>query len=320
MEGDDDIRIQGHPRGLQRMRVADPFKTSIVYDVDFTNSSDLDPFVPQFGTRIIRVTDRQGYQQFVPIGATLDPSSDHNDGASADWPYMVVHLDSSVPPVYKSAGQTFGLEPDPVGDVGYEGAFLDAYWYHVVADANDDGNYRLVRDRLCASDAATAFATDSANFDPSANLAGQCPGGSDERVIIADRIVDFQVWFDCASSGTNGDVVSNSGWTSKWQVPAGGSCMDFSDPKMGDVRVAHIRLTLRAESERKNLQHYQFETSSGTCDPASPGSCDPSSMAGGYVTLRTFDAYPKAPGAAPVVTLASDVEMVNFAQRNTICP
>jgi prepilin-type N-terminal cleavage/methylation domain-containing protein len=242
--------------------------------------------------RLIRVADRDGNLQFREISLAAEAT---NGITLTLKPALQV----------REGGRLKGLQRQTLGaqDIGYEASLVDAYWYHVVPDPRDPTNFRLVRDRLDAAAIAAELCT-PASATPADNTVGP-------RVVITDRVVDFQVWFDCA--GGNGSV-QNATWVTQWASPdgngnngdaAGDGCMNVSSPNFGAARMAHIRLSVRTRDERKDAPDAPdalFMDETGAFSPT--------------VALRYFNVYPDAPGAARVVTVQSDVELSTFAMRN----
>lgn len=296
-------------RGLKKLIINDPFYTETgIFDAapgDFNKSHDMvAPIYEDFSARLVRVMDRQGYTQFAAVSGD-DPT--WNDGI--DFDFVQPGLQTKI------AGRPFGLQPPSAEDqdVGYEAALVDAYWYHVEEDPEREGNYQLVRDRLDA-DAITQLLVPGGagwgNIDK-ATLLGNGPmpettssSTQRQRTVVADRVVDFQFWVDCETSG---GTISNISWQNEWLTPSGGTnaehnCLDPNNPEPGSARVAHIRLSVRTEHERTELGHQGFLNAEGNYDPAQP--------------MQTFDLDPTAPGATRVVTVQSDVELTNFAYKN----
>jgi prepilin-type N-terminal cleavage/methylation domain-containing protein len=318
--------ILAHYRGLLRLTSPDPFYTRLTYREDLQDNDEsfaLEPLEDQWATRLFRVSDQQGFMQFIRISGEITLSEDWENRADD---FNILHVPippASAPlgPKFKDAsnagdGGDFGLDELPEGDTGYDTALVDAFWYHVRQDPQNPNNLQLVRERLCAPDAVVAFETPG-SFDPNDHLAEDCPGGDEELVVIADNVADFQLWFDCSNS--DGDVVGST-WDINWDAPNpenDTACVSVATNQIGLARVAHIRLSLHAENERKDQRHIQFESRTGAlCDPDDPAACagvDP-----GAATLRTYDVYPTVDGAARVVTLQSDVELTNFAVRNAV--
>lgn len=277
-------------------------RDSIVADATSVESLTQDmPF------RALRIMDRRGFMQFTGI----DPP-----GAGGNWWQGIsvvaganVALNFAAPlPQVAATGEGVGLEPPSMSDadIGYDAALLDAYWYHVIRDPQDPNNFQLVRERLDAGSLMGAGAdpgfTNPAGLNP-ANHAAVDQDGNPERVVMANNVVDFQIWVDCA--GNDGSVTGTE-WTVNWITPAptdaGFNCLDGGSYNPGRVRMVHLRLTVRSEYENANLVHAPYLA--GPNDPAA------------RIPLQTYDIDPNADGAARVVTVQSDVELTNFAERN----
>lgn len=311
--------IPGNLRGLNRLWSVNPFPKACTANADcgttrcINNACELDTTVGAFGVpattfgalalnRLLRITDRQGKVQFVGVeGLATSGTTD-------------LSLTLSKAPIFKEGGREDGLDPNPDGDVSYEAAFVDAFWYRVTADPLDPTNLRLVRTRLCAKELVSVL-TAPASLDAAKLLSIASGCGELDEVVIADRVADFQVWFDCGNTTTG--AIENITNTFTWDAPDNtGTCMAVSnDPTYspGRVRRAHIRMSMYAPNERKDLAHYRFEDAAGNVCPDAPAACanvDPNTQ------LRTFDIIPDLVGAAPVVTLQSSVELPNFSYRN----
>ncbi|MGM0557983.1 MAG: PilW family protein [Myxococcota bacterium] len=291
-------------RGLKKLVINDPFytETGIFGKSDLDEDSDLiEPIFNNFGSRMIRVMDRQGYVQF---GAFRGDRPTWSDGISFNFVQPGLQT--------KIAGRPFGLQPESFGDedVGYDAALLDAYWYHVEEDPEKEGNFQLVRDRLDADELTQALAGDWSSISETTLLSDTMLPESDtgtstrQRTVISDRVVDFQFWVDCASSMGN---VQGLSWHNEWVTPDGSeanhNCLDPSSPSPGEARVAHIRLSVRTENERKELGHQGFLDEEGEEDDST-------------APLQTYDLNTDAPGATRVVTVQSDIELTNFSYKN----
>lgn len=338
--GNNEAAIVAHHRGLYRLHSANPFATSMTSAMDFRTAATAAPVINSIfegaAARLIRISDRQGYHQYVrivkaPTSADFVPAS-----ASNDWPNMRLRLpapNSTLGPQFKrtSAGVDgeFGLDNAPEGDIGYDAAFIDAFWYHVIPHPTDPNIMRLVRDRLCAPEVAVAF-SGGAIADPSTLIADatNCPNLSGagftvaaERIVIADNVADFQIWTDCADAqgAMSGDA--SQVWSTGWDAPAGdsgGGCMNTAAPEPGRARVAHLRLTLHTPTERKSQANIQFEDRTGAlCNPDPTVACDITGLPDGAM-LRTYDPYPTVTGAARVVTMQADVALPNFSYHNVL--
>ncbi len=326
-DGDNSLAILAHHRGLIRLNVTDPFQTGKAA-VSFNDVSDaaaqtaLEAIFDGAQARLLRVSDRQGFQQFIQITDAFSASADFvAAGGGDDFNRVVLDIpgdETKLGPKFKrkDAGGTayeYGFDGNiDATDVAYDAAFIDAFWYRVQQHPEDPRNLILVRERLCAPAVAEAFG--AASFDPGADgLSASDCGAPEELIVIAQHVADFQIWFDCAdgNAASNAGVVGNT-WVSSWQAPNAdtapggpGGCMDSANPQVGRARAAHIRLSLHTPTERKTQAHVQFEDKTGAL--AAPTDT---------TMLRTFDSYPTATGAAAVVTLQSDVELTNFSMRN----
>lgn len=301
-DADLDAQIGGHIRGLYKLYQVDPFQFSAAQPVGFTGTDFLEN---QWSTRLLRLMDRQGYIQF----ASLDDKIAYTGGADS---FATIDLDPVIRPIFKAPGEEYGIEQNPEGDFAYDAALVDAYWYHVVPDPSEPSNMRLVRERLCAPEVAAGLSNAGA-FDPTSASAGDCPGGNDEITVIVDRVADFQVWFDCTSNAaTNGAVIANTNWTDDWLAPDNtGTCMDVGGYEPQLARVAHVRLSVYAPNERKDLRNFEFENLTGETGATALASTP-------NVKLRTFDPVPTLTGASPVVTMQASIELTNYAYRNPL--
>lgn len=312
-------QIRPTVRGAQRLGMVDPFSVSLCTSnmdcasgIVCLNGSCVAPTVATdpvgtyldgtWATRLLRLYDRQGKIQFVGLG----PASNSAGSVAFGW--------VAPNPVFKGGSNFDGLDPSPDGDVSYEGAFVDAFWYHVIPNPIDPTNMMLVRERLCARALATStLGTDPATLLPS--LTSNC--GENETVVIADRVADFQVWFDCTTLNSATGVAIPSPNTLNWLQLEGGTCMPATigtETRPGLIRRAHIRLSMYTQNERKDLRNYQFENVAGQTRLDTPAILDAANDP--TLRLRTFDMLPDLDGAASVVTLQTSFEMPNFAYRN----
>ncbi len=305
-------QIQAHGRGLYKLYSPDPFRTDLAppAGVDFETADIVDAISTNWSTRVLRISDRQGYMQFVGLGE-MD-AADHT--ASMAGAPAFVALDVLDNPVFKSAGtgSDYGLDVNPDGDTSYDSAVIDAFWYHVEQDPDRPGLTRLVRSRICARTAAVAAAI-NIEFKPWDHLPSTC-GGTNEDIIIAERIADFQIWFDCGDPITG--RVEDAVWDDNWIRPNHNNdaahCMNVTDSTVyepGLARFLNIRLTVHAEAERPGLAHSIFEDGLGNYGPDAL-------LATPNTRLKTFDINPDLQGAAPVVTMQTSIELVNHSFRN----
>ncbi|AWV90793.1 PilW family protein [Bradymonas sediminis] len=288
--------IPGHIRGVTKLLSNNPFYLDTALPAGI-NADVQTHFADGLPNRLLRIADRDGNLQFTGISAatavTGGPSTEANPVELELSPNLHVRQSKED----GSANQK-GLDPPTLGDedIGYGAALVDAYWYHVEPSPLDPDNYRLVRDRLDATKIATALCA-PANTNPADALPD-----SRDQVVIADRVADFQVWFDCADPSGN---LSGVDWISEWASPSeGGSCMDVASPSFGEARMAHIRLSLHTRDERKDIPDALAALYNNDASGANPGA------------LRYFNIYPDAPGAARVVTVQSDIALTTFAMRN----
>lgn len=306
--------IVANSRGLHKLHVPDPFRTTQSYPVDFDTADDIAPISAQWGTRVMRIMDASGYMQFVKIADGMD-STDLTTTGSGNNAVEIQFDASDHPPVPKQGGSPFGLDVSVESDRSYEAAVLDVFWYYVRPDPEDAANLQLVRERLCAPAVLTAASLDYTSWNPASTVLphSDCPGGTKEVVIITDRVVDFQVWFDCAPGYLQ--PLSSATFEYDWVPPDNaGTCMDPNAENTGLARMMHLRLSLRPATERAELNHYQFENAAlDTCDPEDPAGCDLTQFPG--ERLRTFDVVPGLQGAAPVVTFQTEVMLNNYKYR-----
>ncbi len=297
-------RIYQNYRGLGKLIRQDPFAASSA-----TPTVDTTQLTVNWNTRLIRLADRQGYQQFVqPLGLS---AAAVNDAAGRPYYGVPLPLDGApFAPQFKGVGGFFGIDDLPEGDTGYDAALLDFFWVHVVPDEASTNVMVLVRDRLCG---AGVVAAGGAGLNPANVLAATCPGGQAERVVIASYIADFQVWFDCANAA---GAIQDAPWSMGWNPndhTTPGDCMNPAAVLGGRARVGHLRISMHTKSERRDRKHIQFEDATGAVCPPQ-GSCDAARIPG--ATLRTYDFYPESEGASGVVTMQSDFELVNYVNRN----
>lgn len=285
-------------RGLHKMLGIDPFRLGPAFSADFGTATFVEQFFAnQWETRLLRIMDSEGYFQFATPDAIV--SSDYTTGTPG---VLTVPISSTRGPQlnFKGPGEVVGLDQDPTGETYYDSALIDAYWYHVIPSTQEPGINLLVRDRLCASRVFDELDSPG-TFDPADALAGAACG-DEERTVIAERVADFQIWFECVD--TSGNLEPE--WTDAWDTPDGGDCMDVAGTYAPHrARLAYIRLTIHAAAERSDLQHYRFEDALGNvADSARPDA-----------KLRTYDIVPDLQGAAPVSTMQTTVELKNYSYR-----
>ncbi|MBA2660735.1 MAG: prepilin-type N-terminal cleavage/methylation domain-containing protein [Bradymonadaceae bacterium] len=278
-------RINTHVRGLHRIVLSDPFRTEVSTPsgFDITTPSTKAAVEQKMATRLVRLTDRQGFFHFTGIKTAV-----------ADGTGMALEFDPSLK--VATGGAPYGIESVAEVDVEYDAAFLDGFWYRVVPDPFDRSNLQLVRERV---DISTLHQT---TLEPA--LATWAPASSlvSDRVVIANRVVDFRLWFDCGET-TNG-IVTDIAWNQGWTTPAS-SCMEGANKVPHLARVAHIRLSVRTEHERPNRPHLTV-----TNDASWRG------FEAVNGPMRSYDIEPNAIGSASVVTVQATVELTNFAMRN----
>ncbi len=301
---DTDGEIAEHVRGLFKLYQIDPFVFTAATPTNYPGDTSF--LEQQWSTRLLRLMDRQGYFQFATLASQTSLSMQAGVPRTMNFDFLAA-------PQPKSPGAEFGIDVNPEGDFAYDSALIDAYWYHVEPNPIDPTNLQLVRERLCAPAVMVELA-DAANFDPSSALANTCPGGVEEVTIITDHVADFQVWFDCTTAGSAEGAVVGANWDDDWLKPeATTSCLGPAGYAPGNARVMHLRLSLYAPLERKDLLNFQFEDSTGRIGAAALGATP-------NVKLRTFDSVPTLLGAAPVVTMQSSVELTNYVYRNPVSP
>lgn len=282
------VTIPADGRGLYRMIVNNPF----FVDAGTTDIGTRRKAVAKnMQYRLLKVNDRDGYGQFIQIS---------NDPPETGTKFELTISAGAL--ATRAAGDLYGIEATAEGDERYEAALIDAYWYHVTEVPGDPGNFQLVRERIDAG----ALLTTTARPAPR-------PASIGQAVVITDRVVDFQVWFDCVNDAghfgaADGGVYNAITWPTTWETPDGSEvahdCVDPDDPSVQRARVGHIRLSLRTQNERANRPHLRLD---GT---------DASRGLGEDGMVQTFDVAPQTPGAARVVTVQTSVEMTNFALRD----
>lgn len=286
-------------RGLHKMLGIDPFRLGPSFSADFGTSTFVDQFFKnQWETRLLRIMDSEGYFQFATPDAIS--SSDYTTGTPGVLSVPIV-TGGAVPQLrFKGPGEVVGLDQDPTGETYYDSALIDAYWYHVIPSTQEPEINLLVRDRLCASKVFEELG-EPENFNPEDALAGEACG-EEERTVIAERVADFQIWFECV----NGSGNLQPEWTDDWETPDGGDCMTVDGTyEPHRARLAYIRLTIHAAAERPDLQHYRFEDADGKLGTAARDDAK----------LRTYDIVPDLQGAAPVSTMQTTVELKNYTYR-----
>ncbi|WP_164856349.1 PilW family protein [Lujinxingia sediminis] len=281
-------RVENVERGMGRLTRIDPFDISADSAVI---ADDTDPravaLTEQAAARGLRISDRQGYMQFVPV-------------RQASIAAGALELTTAAI-AFRGEGRMSGLESIDGQDNDYDAAFLDAFWFRVRVDPYDPTNLQLVRHRL---DFETLMALNSPTLN---QLEGAIVGVDAEAkeantLVIANHVVDFRVWFDCADTF---GAMQPSPLATQWE-PATGACLtppaSASEPHL--ARVAHLRLSMRSENERTNRPHFEVS-----------GDADWLGFQGVEGTMQTYDVDPRNPGAASVVTVQSSVDLANFRMR-----
>jgi prepilin-type N-terminal cleavage/methylation domain-containing protein len=306
--------IPATPSSLHKLVSNDPFYTQPNMPGGAAPDVASEIVVENLQNRLVRVMDRNGKVQIAGVSYTDAPEY-RDDGALGSGIFFNLRDNWAVQNSEGHGETEHGLERSTSGDedIRYSAALIDAYWYHVEQDPEDPVNYRLVRERLDAHAVATQLRANPNAINPgtlSAGLAARDSDGNTDRdkVVITDRVVDFQVWVDCANAQGN---VINVPWQMRWPNPLGVSdssndCMDPAGaPNFGLARMAHVRLSVRTAHERKDAPddpNAIFMNDEGQVDALMP--------------VRFFDMNPDAEGAARVVTVQSDVELTNYGMRN----
>lgn len=294
-----DIRSQSlivydHPRGLDKLARNNLMELGNLEEA--FDGSDPAEVLDQNG-RILRVRDSGGYNQYFGIEGFEENGAD-----------LQINLTNTVffRPT-EAQDLKFGFPPRTQQSHGerYRASLLDVYWYRVRQDPTDELNFQLVRQRLSDGWEVARQLDSWADFDP-ANYTDQT-----EPTVVADRVVDFQVWFDCTQN--NEGTIVEADWLAGWRPPDGTTdpahdCLDPPDgsgggtkPQSVNARFAHVRLSVRTEEERAELTKEAFP--------------DPGPVAN-HRTLQTFDLRPDNEGKTRVYTVQSDFELMNYAVRN----
>ncbi len=286
---DPEVVIEGTERGLHRAVGYDPFDTSIVNDVD-----PPDDLADRATQRLLRIKDSEGFSQIQPItGAEVGPSEDLGGAGGAGLVGgQAMKLD--VPQLhFRDGDEPAGFNASTESDVSFDAAMIDAYWYYVRAANDDPMNLQLVRQRLDA----TELIDEMDSLDES-DLADH---RVDPPMVLAERVVDFRVWFDCRGDDA---AISDRTWEDEWEINVDGDrdCVEQGAPQ--EAQIAHARLSTRTESENPNRPHYDLVDDPGAGFESEQGQ------------MRTFELYPEAEGSAGVVTTQTSVELTNFAMRD----
>ena len=281
-------RVENVERGMGRLTRIDPFDVSADSAVI---ADDTDPralaLTEVASARGLRISDRQGYMQFVPV-------------RQASISTGALELTTAAI-TFRGEGRMSGLESIDGEDNDYDAAFLDAFWFRVRVDPYDPTNLQLVRHRLNFGDLMAL------NSPTAAQLEGVIVGvdaaaQEANTLVIANHVVDFRVWFDCADGF---GVMETTRLEQEWE-PVTGACL--TPPASGSqphlARVAHLRLSMRSENERTNRPHFEVA-----------GDADWLGFQEVEGTMQTYDVDPRNPGAASVVTVQSSVDLANFRMR-----
>lgn len=324
-------RATNTERGTLRFLDIDPFITApqTVTDIGPMINSVLGPLGADtfITSRLLRVVDRNGFAQFATIS-----TGNYSPGPGADKG-LTLDLEPGPNELQARQGdQGAGLEPAGADDVAYQATLLDAYRYRVCAPRETPNRLRLVKERLNARMLIS-------NLEPPvADICEDVPTGPGNfvvtRTLLVDRVVDFQVWYDCVLPGS--PLMTTSNWATTWMAP------DFSSGQLHDcmyvdaagnnvgtagpesARMAHIRLSIHTENQRSDVPNYGFLTATGETvnDTLSPNAADyvnvkPAPIVGDLPDnpighLQTADLDGDASTAARVVTMQVDVELRNY--------
>lgn len=303
-------------RSLGRLFKRDPFDMQPVDPTLAPKLSQINRLIGPAGNlmskRVLRIRDRNGFVQMAPL----------DDSVAPDANGLILNLDTGgdVPGlngfIYRRGGLREGLEPSTGNedDVGYEVSLVDAYRYRLCQDPSDATNLRLVRERIDAglllnpTVPAQAAPPICGRMDPIYQ-----PGVSDDesslyQVVIADNVVDFQVWVDCAN--VNGTALVNTAWHTGWRAPrvsdAGYGCLSQNDGISAALaRILHIRFSVRTDNERRDLANFGFYDVNGLDTTTNPA------QAAG--PLQTIDLNDEPTTAARLKTFQTDINLSNFA-------
>lgn len=270
------MEIEDNERGLGRLLRVDPFdiQTQTGLEIDAARHAHLTQFI---GDRVLRIMDGEGFFQFAQI-----------TGLNAGTRVLTVSGAQ-----YRAPEQFSGLDPALESDVNIDVALLDAFWYRVRVDPQDERNFQLVRHRIDASILLNGAALNEANLDNNIK----------QTLIIADNVADFRVWFDCVDA--TGQFTTKPRETG-WDIgDPGGGCVAPTGANPELARAAHIRLSLRTPRENPNRPHIRLTGLAPGFDvPGGP--------------MVTFDVNPDVPGSASVVTVQTSVELTGLAMRGVL--
>lgn len=315
--------------GALRFRNLDPF---IVEPEATTDLGTLTaPVLDTITARVMRVTDRNGFSQFVSVDAASYTAGLGN-GLTFDLDPGPDALQERPEAPLATENPRAGLEPGADDDVGYEAALLDAYRYRVCTTLANPNRLRLVRERINAQRLVNNEAP------PVDDL---CQGGAVnvgpgnyvlEQQLVVDRVADFQVWYDCILPGD--ELMEGSLWATQWTTPGTASTAEHNCAYIDNAgvaisgentlltRMAHIRLSVHTENERGGVSNYGFLRQDGTTvnDSAAVNAPQfitstsplPNDVIG---NIQTFDINGDAANSARVVTMQIDVQLTNYINR-----
>ena len=313
-EGDEvkTASIPDNPRGARRFARRSPFDFRSD-DPGALTTGQLQGLTENGGSRLMRAIDRNGYMMFavVPDEAT---AIEYNAGV------IDIEFDDDQRFFFRQGNDQNGFEPAGSDDEGYEAAFLDAYRYRICQSPKDDRNLMLVRERVDVESVISNIG--SIQSDATCGVIGT---NVENQVVVAENVVDFQVWFDCVSPTADPPVLEGIDMANGWDTPDSNDTGDEDhgclavpnnaatmtaamDVSADFARVAHIRLSLRTPTESSSLPNYGFLTSlsNTTTDPTS---------ANAVGSLQTFDIDEDPESAARVVTVQMDLDLPNYAGR-----
>ena len=310
------VRIPMHGRGVMRLLTPDPFNTTVPTRAGFAIPAPFQNYLAGQGIdrwrgRLLRVVDRQGYFQFATVNAR--PAFDDNIGIT-----LTLGGPSGAYLMPRQNNELMGLAPstnDGTADVGYDAAFVDVFRYRLCVDPADRSNLRLVRERLNAGAVV--------NNNPTVDMPSDCGtlnANIIEQVPVLEHAVDFQVWFDCnqatditaANSQNKWDNYAGSWVRSDAAVvanpqhnctitEAGGAAQAGQAAR---ARFAHLRVSVRTDSERRDVGNYMFLDAGGNR----------------VGSLQTVDLDNDPTTSARVVTFQTDIELPNANYRTARAP
>jgi prepilin-type N-terminal cleavage/methylation domain-containing protein len=297
--GTGSVTLANNQRGYLRFARMDAF--------DLRNTATLSPSRAATLTgsqRILRVMDHNGYLQF-SLTDSVQPTA---TASGQDLALLAPALQARV------GNDLWGLEPAASTDVGYDAALLDVFRYRVCRDATDSTNLKLIKERMLPGQ---VIMPPTLNLAPPPVVCGAPDTAAvpNTQVTLVERVVDFRVWYDCAAQMGATSIP----WVSQWDTspltqigaPAQHACVltvgNAEEP--GRARMAHMRLSVRTEDERRDVSHYGFlDLQSGAT------SLTPTATTG---SMQTYDIDGDPQTAARVMTFQIDVELPNFGVRST---